>query len=112
VKNDFEPIKSLMDANGIDKKTLAEIAGVGPSAVTKWSNGGCIRIQHIKKIAAYFNVSPARLMEQHLHDDTPKVKRSEVNWKLRALAAERKLENLRAAIRNFNKVVENLEGAL
>ena len=51
-------------------------------------------------------------MEQHLDDDTPTMKRSEVNWELRALAAERKLENLRAAIRNFNKVVENLEGAL
>lgn len=35
-----------------------------------------------------------------------------VDWKSRAISAEKKLEKLRAAIKNFNKVVENLEGAL
>lgn len=37
---------------------------------------------------------------------------SVTDWKNRALAAEAKLLQLRSAIRNFNKVVENLEGAL
>ena len=39
-------------------------------------------------------------------------KQSVTEWKSRALSAEAKLGRLRAAIRNFNKVVENLEGAL
>lgn len=33
-------------------------------------------------------------------------------WKSRALRAESKLQKMREAIRNFNKVVENLEGAI
>jgi len=33
-------------------------------------------------------------------------------WKNRAIKAEARFDNLRLAIRNFNKVIENLEGAL
>jgi transcriptional regulator with XRE-family HTH domain len=44
--------------------------------------------------------------------DTVPENQSVTEWKTRALVAEAKLGQLRAAIRNFNKVVENLEGAL
>jgi len=44
--------------------------------------------------------------------DTIHENQSVTEWKTRALVAEAKLCQLRAAIRNFNKVVENLEGAL
>ncbi len=96
-----------MDANGVSKKDLAGIAGVGPSAVTKWVGGGAIRGKYLKKIADYFKVSPGQLL-----NDSLQVKEGGVDWHQRALVAEKKLEKLRSAIKNLNRVVDNLEGAL
>ena len=88
-----------MEKHGISKAALAKIASVRPSAVTKWANGGSIRIAQLSKIAEYFGVDMRELMP---HDDSPEVKKSESVsdvefWKQRALDAEEKL--LYAALR-------------
>ena len=101
-----------MNQRGIGKKDLAEIAGVGPSAVTKWANGGAIRIQSVHRIARFFEVEPIQIIQASLDQITPQVKQGEIDWKARALNAERKLKALREAIRSFNEVVSKLEGAL
>ena len=98
--------------HGIGKKDLAIIAGVGPSAVTKWSNGGAIRIQSVHRIAQHFDIDPLTIIQADYNHTSLEVEQSEIDWKARALKAEAKLNQLRAAIRNFTKVVENLEGAL
>ena len=63
-----------MERRGIGKQQLAEIAGVGPSAVTKWANGGAIRRRHLLAIENHFGVSllatasendPRRLLVRH-----------------------------------------------
>jgi transcriptional regulator with XRE-family HTH domain len=109
VKNSWSVIETLMHQHGVSKQGLAEIAGVGPSAVTKWASGGSIRIQTIYRIANHFGVDPVTILQAGI---TPEVKQGEIDWRSRALNAERKLKSLREAIRSFNDVVARLEGAL
>ena len=46
-----------MDREHVSAKKLAEIAGVVPSAVSKWKNGGSIGTDKIKRIADHFGVT-------------------------------------------------------
>ena len=50
----WDRIASLMEEKGISSKKLAEIAGVVPSSVTKWSNGASIRNEALQQIAIAF----------------------------------------------------------
>lgn len=109
MKNSWTVIETLMQQHGVSKQGLAKIAGVGPSAVTKWANGGAIRLQNIYRIASHFGVDPVTIIQAGI---TPEVKQGETDWKSRALNAERKLKSLREAIRGFNEVVARLEDAL
>lgn len=45
-----------MRKHGVSKVQLAKIAGVGPSAVTKWANGGEIRPRNLEQIANQFGL--------------------------------------------------------
>lgn len=96
----------------MSKQELASIAGVGPSAVTKWASGGAIRLQTVHRIAQHFGIDPFTIVEAAVSAATPQVKQGEIDWKERALIAEKRLEKLRSAIKNFNKIVEHLESAL
>lgn len=98
----------------MSKAALAEIAGVGPSAVTKWANGGSIRIAQLSKIADHFGVDVRDLMP---HNDSPKVNESESLsdvefWKRRALDAEEKLRNVKEALPFAIKWFEKLQEAV
>ena len=57
VKPPWERILSLMQAHGMGKAELADVAGVGASAVTKWATGGSIRPAHLKTLANHFGVT-------------------------------------------------------
>ena len=50
----WDRISALMVENDVSSKKLAEIAGVAPSSVTKWSNGASIRNDALSRIAIYF----------------------------------------------------------
>lgn len=88
MKNSFDAIQTLMNTNGVSKKELAAIAGVQPSSVTKWVSGGAIRLKYLHKIAQYFNVETQQILAGSL---TVKQSEKNVDWKVRALEAERKL---------------------
>ena len=89
-----------MEKHGINKSKLAEIAGVGTSAVTKWVQGGAIRISQLKKIADFFGVDIHELMPT---EQPQSVRKSEISdelifWKARALNAEDKLKIVNDAL--------------
>ena len=112
MKNSFELISPLMLKHGVDKKKLAEIAGVYPSAVTKWAKGGAIRIAQLEKIAVHFGVDVRELLPGN---DSPSVKSEgeEVKyWKVRALDAEEKLKRVQKALKHALKGFEELQEAV
>ena len=88
-----------MERSGINKRKLAEIAGVGTSAVTKWVQGGAIRIAQLKRIADYFGVDVRELSPT---ESSPQVNGSEMRtaeyWRGRALSAEAKLAEIKNAM--------------
>ena len=55
--NPWHEIATLMQREGINAKELAEIAGVGQSAVTKWKRGGRIGADKLQRIALHFGVA-------------------------------------------------------
>ena len=55
--NSWQRIQSLMEKTGISSRELAKIAGVVPSAVTKWKAGSSIRNAALSRIAIHFGVS-------------------------------------------------------
>lgn len=55
--NAWPQIKALLDKTGISARKLAEIAGVVPSAVTKWKSGSSIRNDALNRISVHFGVS-------------------------------------------------------
>ena len=57
MKTSFDAIESLIHEHRVSKTEIARIAGVGPSAVTKWAQGGAIREHHLVAIARHFGVS-------------------------------------------------------
>ena len=99
MKTHFDQIAPLMERSGINKRKLAEIAGVGTSAVTKWVQGGAIRIAQLKKIADYFGVDVSELSPT---ENSPQVNESEIRtaeyWRERALLAESKLQAVKKAL--------------
>jgi DNA-binding Xre family transcriptional regulator len=53
----WDRILSLMAKTRVNSKELADIAGVVPSAVTKWKKGASIRSDALRRIAVHFGVS-------------------------------------------------------
>ena len=98
-----------MTANGVSKKQLAEIAGVMPSAVTKWANGGAIRIKYLHKIAQYFKVDTQQLF---INSITVKQSESDGYWKSRALNAEQKLKAVNESLSLILKGTQKLQEAI
>lgn len=87
-----------MAKHGVDKKKLAEIAGVYPSAVTKWAKGGAIRMAQLEKIAEYFGVDVREIMPGSI---SPAVKSDNTQvkyWRDRAFKAEEKLKLVNEAL--------------
>ena len=114
MKTYFDQISPLMEDRGVNKSKLAEIAGVRTSAVTKWVQGGAIRISQLKKIADYFGVDIRELMPT---ESSLPVKESENTsgvkyWKLRALDAEEKLKRVKRALSHTLKGFEELQEAV
>ena len=109
MKNSFLAIQALMTDNGISKKQLADIAGVRPSAVTKWATGGAIRLKYLHKIAQYFKVETQQLLVGSIT-----VKQSETmeTWKCRALEAERKLEAVNKSLSLILQGTQKLQEAV
>lgn len=106
MKSSYELILPLMERAGINKSKLAQIAGVGPSAVTNWANGDTIKISNLAKIAEYFKVDIRELMPCSI---SPEVKQTEISpeievWKKRALDAEAELRRYKTA---FAKIVKS-----
>lgn len=58
----WDRVKALMEKNGLTSKDIAAIAGVVPSAITKWKAGSSIRSNALRRIAVYFGVSSDWLM--------------------------------------------------
>jgi len=107
LKTSYELILPFMEANGINKSRLADIAGVETSAVTKWVQGGSIRIEKLKRIADFFKVDVRELLPSSISipvsksESTPELDA----WKKRALDAESELRRYKAA---FSKIVKSL----
>lgn len=53
----WNQIEALRKEQGMTLAQLAAIAGVVPSAITKWKSGSQIRIDTLAKIAVHFGVS-------------------------------------------------------
>lgn len=57
-----ENIDALLVKFDIKQDTLARIAGVSPSSVTRWRNGAQMRKDSIKKISEYFGITEDDLL--------------------------------------------------
>ena len=112
MKNSYEIILPLMTERGIDKKKLAEIAGVYPSAVTKWAKGGAIRISQLEKIAVFFGVEVRDLMPGNVSPSVKSISDEVKYWKDRALDAEGKLQLVKKALSHALKGFEELQEAV
>lgn len=58
----WDRVRELMEKNGLTSKDIAAIAGVVPSAITKWKAGSSIRSTALRRLAVYFGVSSDWLM--------------------------------------------------
>jgi transcriptional regulator with XRE-family HTH domain len=59
-------IQYYMDKAGIDRSELAKALGVPYSSLTDWINGNTYpRIDKIEKMAKYFHITKADLVEEH-----------------------------------------------
>lgn len=63
VKTTWDIISEAMQKKGIGKQKLAEIAGVAPSAVTKWARGGAIRSRNLFSLESALGISLTRKSE-------------------------------------------------
>ena len=70
----WDKVKMLMDKNGLTSKEVAAIAGVVPSAITKWKAGASIRTDALQRIAVHFGVSSDWLLGSSTAPPTPKEK--------------------------------------
>ena len=113
MKTYFDKIAPLMERSGVNKRKLAEIAGVGTSAVTKWVQGGAVRIAQLKRIADYFGVDVSELAPS---GNSLPVKESENStaeyWRQRALCAEEKLKFVNEALDYILKGTARLQEAV
>ena len=113
MKTYFDQILPFMEKAGVNKSKLAEIAGVRTSAVTKWVQGGAIRIGQLKKIADFFGVDVRELMPTETSLSVNKSETSETGyWKQRALDAEEKLKRVKKALSHALKGFEELQEAV
>lgn len=100
----WKNIDSLMRKNGVSSKKLAYIAGVGPSAVTKWKSGSSIRNDAISRIAVHFGVSIDWLMGSDHSDEIAQVRETPAVY---STAADRPAESADAS--RLDEVVNRLD---
>lgn len=112
MKNSFDLISPLMQKHGVDKKKLAEIAGVYPSAVTKWAKGGAIRMAQLEKIAEYFGVDAREIMPGSISPPVKSDNEQVKYWRDRAFIAEEKLKRVQKALKHALKGFEELQEAM
>lgn len=94
-----------------NKAEFARFLGIPAPMYHRYELGQVPKNENLRVIADKCGVTVDWLLaEETRKPDRPSC--DLVDWKVRALAAEEKLKKLRAAIKNFNKVVEHLEGAL
>ena len=55
----WQQIASLMRSESLSAKEIAKIAGVAPSAVSKWKAGGGIKYDALRRLAVHFKTSEA-----------------------------------------------------
>ena len=89
-----EKLKSAIDASGLKKKTVADLAGISPVALSKYLKGEVTpKVENLTKIAKALNLSPS-----YFYEDTTDVYNELERWKARAMAAEKKLQSLRQVL--------------
>lgn len=60
----YRKVKALCDSKGISIAELEKTLGIGNGTIGKWKNNDIVpSLTSIKKIAAYFEVSVATLIE-------------------------------------------------
>ncbi len=92
------------------KAEFARFIGVSAPLYHQWEGGATPTYNKAVLIAQKCDV-PVEWLLNGKSAPTPK-QPPQIDWKARAELAEKKLDKLRSAIKNFNKVVEHLEGAL
>ncbi|WP_353990049.1 helix-turn-helix transcriptional regulator [Pediococcus argentinicus] len=66
-----ENINRLMNSRGLDRKQLADAIDVKYTTLTDWVKGNTYpRIDKIEKLANYFKVSKADLVEKHVENES------------------------------------------
>lgn len=86
-------ILRLLNENGIDRKDFAKTIGVPYSTLTNWINGVTYpRIDKIQKMADYFEIEKADLVEERKPGIAPTEEEIEL------IAAFRKCDNARQGI--------------
>lgn len=93
-----------------NKAEFARILGIPAPMYHRYELGQVPKTDNLQVIADKCGVSIDWLLNGSV--DPPGKPSGGIDWRSRAESAEKKLEKLRAAIKNFNKVVEHLEGAL
>ena len=99
-----ERLESLRFSLGLEWGELAEKLGISRAML------GFIR-KGDRKPSAKLSLRITQL-EQTISSNTVATNSSNIDWKARALDAEKKLLQLRKAIKGFIRVTENLENAL
>jgi transcriptional regulator with XRE-family HTH domain len=97
----WDKIKQLMDKDGLTSKEVADIAGVVPSAITKWKAGASIRTDALQRIAVHFGVSSDWL----LGTSTAPPEQKKMNCDVGPCRECAKKE---AEIKRLNKIIDKL----
>ena len=98
-----ERFKSALRRSNFQDNEIAEKLGVAPSAISNWRQGlNMAKGKNLRRLAELLNCRPGWLLgeEGDIYTGVPdKGRRPHVTWHQRALAAEKKLADLRNGLR-------------
>src|ERR1700694_6215902 len=100
-----ERFRSALRRSNFQDNEIAEKMGVAPSAISNWRQGlNMAKGKNLRRLAEVLNCRPGWLLGEEDNEDTGLLRRGQTSygkdsWQQRALAAEKKLANLRTGLR-------------
>ena len=100
-----ERFKSALRRSNFQDNEIAEKMGVAPSAISNWRQGlNMAKGKNLRRLAEVLNCRPGWLLGEEDHEDASVLRRgrtpqSKDTWQERALAAEKKLADLRTGLK-------------
>lgn len=104
-------ICSLREERGMDQKTLAQLLGVSPSAISQCENGGGIKTEKLFQLSELFGVTLDELLEAKRSNQTLEEKWDKLyninNYNLHALIEEENIDSIKGFYNRIKAINDN-----